>query len=209
MGKALKIAPAEESTLVTGRNFDRSAELRWLEKHAEEYGGNWVAVLGGKLLGHAPELHELMLHLDVVAPGAPALLHRIDEPPPEVKRALEVARNESEPYVRRIRALLELADLRGARKLLAEAQERGSSEPELEKLEKLLAPPTYKLTPVRDFDRSAEMQWLKDHAKNYRGHWVAVLGSELLSHAPELSDLLRELDAVDPGRSALLHFVDE
>jgi len=209
MGKAFKIAPTDESTLSTGRDFDRAAEIRWLEKHAEEYCGNWVALLGGKLLGHAPKLHDLMLRLDEVAPGAPALLERIVEPLPEVKRALEVARNEHEPYVRRIRALLELADLRGARKLLAEARERASSEPELEKLEKLLAPPTYKLTPVRYFDRSAEYQWLKDHAMEYRGQWVAVLGSKLLGHAPDLKNLLKGLDTADPDESALLHFVEE
>ena len=127
---------------------------------------------------------------------------------PEVKRALEVARNEGESYVRRIGALLEIADLRGARKLLTEARERGSLEPELEKLEKLLAPPTYKLTPVRDFDRSDEMQWLEENAKDYCGQWVAVLGSELLGHAPDLRDLMKRLDTVDPDRSALLHFVD-
>ncbi len=117
--------------------------------------------------------------------------------------------DESTLYVPRIRALLHSADFRGARKLVAEAREYGSMEPELEKLEKLVAPPTYKLTPARGFDRSAEIQWLKEHGAEYRGQWVAVMGSELLGHASELRELMKHLRAEAPEVPALLHYVED
>jgi hypothetical protein len=118
----------------------------------------------------------------------------------------KIARNHvGEPYVPRIRALLEAADLRGARHLLAEALENGSLEPELNRLEKLLAPPRFELRPASDFDRSAEIHWLKEHANEYRGRWVALLGPDLLAHAPTLDELMTKLDSIPREARALLH----
>jgi hypothetical protein len=125
-------------------------------------------------------------------------------------KALQIARKDAgEPFVPRIRRLLEeRADIRGARKLLAEAREYGSLEPELEELERLLTPPTYKLTPAEGLDRSADIQWLREHAKEYRGQWVAVLQGQLLAHSSILREVTRRLDEVAPGAPALLHFVE-
>lgn len=125
-------------------------------------------------------------------------------------KAFKIARtDESELYVPGIRALLHSADFRGARKLLAEARRHGSVEPELEKLEKLLAPPTYKLTPADGLDRSAEIQWLKRNAEEYRGQWVALMGSDLLGHSPELRDLMKQLRVEAPEVPALLQYIEK
>jgi len=125
-------------------------------------------------------------------------------------KAFKIAeRDESTLYVPRIRTLLHSGDFRGARALVAEAREHGSMEPELEKLEKLVAPPTYKLSPARGFDRSAEIQWLKEHAEEYRGEWVALIGSELLGHSSELRDLMKHLRAEAPEIPALLQYIEE
>lgn len=56
--------------------MDRSEDLRWLEDHGDSYPDQWVAVLAGSLVAHAPTLRELELILDEEAPGAPVLLHR-------------------------------------------------------------------------------------------------------------------------------------
>lgn len=124
-------------------------------------------------------------------------------------KALQIARNDAgELFVPRIRRLLEeRADIRGARQLLAKARAHGSTEPELNDLEVLLAPPRYRSIPVRDTDRAAEICWLQEHAREYRGQWVALLGSELLAHAPDFRTLTTHLDSVDPDHSAILHFV--
>lgn len=125
-------------------------------------------------------------------------------------KAFKIAQtDESTLYVPRIRTLLHSGDFRGARALVAEAREHDCNEPELEKLAKLVAPPTYKLTPAEGRDRSAEMQWLREHAEEYRGQWVAVLGSELLGHSPELRDLMTHLRAEVPEAPALLQYIEE
>ena len=118
----------------------------------------------------------------------------------------KIVRNHAaEPYVPRIRALLETADLRGARRLLAEARESGSPEPELDRLEKLLAPPRFELRPASDFDRSAEIRWLEENASEFRGQWVALLGSDLLAHAQTFDELMTQLDSIPREARALLH----
>jgi hypothetical protein len=122
-------------------------------------------------------------------------------------KTLQIARKDAgELFVPRIRRLLEeRADIRGARKLLAEAREHGSVEPELEELEKLLAPPRFQLRPASDFDRSAEFAWLEQHAAEYRGQWVALLGDELLAQAATLDEIMAQLDAASPKAQPLLH----
>ena len=120
-------------------------------------------------------------------------------------KALKIAQpDESELYVPRIQKLLEMADLRGARKLLAEARERGSSESDLEQLERLLAPPRQELRPASDFDRSAEIHWLEEHREEYRGQWVALLHDELLAHGT-LDEVRAALEAQPPKARPLLH----
>ena len=120
----------------------------------------------------------------------------------------KIARNHAaEPYVPRIRAFLESADLRGARRLLAEARESGSPEPDLERLEKLLAPPRFELRPASDFDRSTELRWLEGHANEYRGQWVALLGPDLLAHASTFDELMTRLGAIPREARALLYRV--
>jgi hypothetical protein len=57
-------------------DIDRTADFRWLEAHADSYPEQWVAVLDGDLVAHAPTLRELQSTLDEKAPHAPVLLHR-------------------------------------------------------------------------------------------------------------------------------------
>jgi hypothetical protein len=38
---------------------DRSRENTWLEKHRDEYDGQWVALDGDRLLAHGPKLKEV------------------------------------------------------------------------------------------------------------------------------------------------------
>jgi uncharacterized protein DUF5678 len=47
----------------------RERELSWLEAHAHEYPGQWVAVEGDRLLGHAETLRELKAALPTDSPG--------------------------------------------------------------------------------------------------------------------------------------------
>lgn len=46
------------------RDKDRTPEFRWLDAHGPQYRGEWVAVLGDRLLGHSPDYGELNAYLD-------------------------------------------------------------------------------------------------------------------------------------------------
>ncbi len=46
-------------------------------------------------------------------------------------------------------------------------------------------PPKKKLEPIPTPDRSREMQWLHDHAREYAGQWVALDGDRLIAHGPD------------------------
>jgi len=70
------LAPPRQSTSPI-KDFDRSAEFRWLAEHGEEYIGQWVAMLGDGLLAHAPTLDELLAKLKTVPDEKRALLHYI------------------------------------------------------------------------------------------------------------------------------------
>jgi len=72
------LAPAKPLPRTPGRgmDFDRSAEIRWLEEHVDEYRGQWVAVLGDELLAHGT-LDEVTAELKAKPPKARALLHYI------------------------------------------------------------------------------------------------------------------------------------
>lgn len=72
----------------------------------------------------------------------------------------------------------------------------------------LSAPPTVKAVPIIDRPRTAEFDWLREHAREYAGQWVALDGSRLLGAAPYLKELLRQLTPADRERSPLFHRID-
>lgn len=71
------LSPARFLGVNPARDFDRSAEIRWLEEHWPEYRGEWVALLGEELLAHGT-LKEVSARLDKEFPGAPVLLEYIE-----------------------------------------------------------------------------------------------------------------------------------
>jgi hypothetical protein len=119
----------------------------------------------------------------------------------------KIARNHvGEPYVPRIRALVEEGRVREARALVKEALRESPSEPGVTGWSEVLAPAKILQTrSATDFDRSAEILWLEEHADEYRGQWVALLRNELLAHADTLEELTTKLETVPRDARALLH----
>lgn len=72
----------------------------------------------------------------------------------------------------------------------------------------LTAPPEVRSVPILDRSRDAEFSWLKQHAQEYPGRWVALDGAKLLGSAPRLSDLLQQLGSAVQERNPLFHRVD-
>lgn len=70
------LAPAV-AKLSPAKGVDRSAEFAWIERNALSYRGQWVAVLGGRLLAHAGTAGELAEKLKAIPTDIPPFLHRI------------------------------------------------------------------------------------------------------------------------------------
>jgi hypothetical protein len=62
-----------------GNNIpDRSDTFEWLRQNADKYQGQWVAVLGSRLIAASPELSEVFAVVDKTPLDALPLLHFID-----------------------------------------------------------------------------------------------------------------------------------
>ena len=62
------------------RDRDRTPEFRWLDAHGPQYRGEWVAVLGDRLVAHAMNLKDLDAQLDSLPPEEfPPLVVKVQE----------------------------------------------------------------------------------------------------------------------------------
>ena len=77
-----------------------------------------------------------------------------------------------------------------ARKALAALPLDRLGDPMIVRLRKMLAVPVTKTSQKRDIDRTLDYQWIRDHAQDYRGQWVALDKGELLAAAASLRELL-------------------
>jgi hypothetical protein len=59
-------------------DVDRDLDYRWLDEHSKDYSGQWVALLFGELVAHAPSLKEILAILNASPPAARPLAVRID-----------------------------------------------------------------------------------------------------------------------------------
>lgn len=137
------LAPSKPIRVGGERDIDRTADLKWFEEHGKEYQHEWVAVLQGELLGHSASLDDVMAAVKQRNLRYPPLLHYINIPPEPVGLA------EAQTYAEKIRILVEADWVGAARKLLAEALERGDHGEDLSGWQRVLAPakPLRKPTP--------------------------------------------------------------
>jgi hypothetical protein len=111
-------------------------------------------------------------------------------------------------YVDRIREHVQRDEVGAARRLVAEALREGSTEPELAYWAEVLAPAkVLGVHPATGTDLQAEIRCLNEHAKEYRGQWVAVLGEKLLAHAETLEELRTKLSQLALPTRPLVHFM--
>jgi hypothetical protein len=103
---------------------------------------------------------------------------------------------------KQIRSLLMEGRILEAQHLLASA---GSKAPIDPKLREVLAPAKVRKSDARDVDRSAEFRWLKTHAAEYQGHWVALLGENLVAASEILQELLAQLEELQLEGKPLIH----
>ena len=71
------LAPAQVKA-VSIVDRPRDGEYAWLREHGSEYAGQWVALDGGRLLGAAAKLNDLLRQLSPGERQRDPLFHRLD-----------------------------------------------------------------------------------------------------------------------------------
>lgn len=106
-----------------------------------------------------------------------------------------------------IRALLENADMIGARAAVGRLMADWPDSERVQRLARLIAPPVFQVRHGNPKpSRTADHQWLHDHVHDYPGQWVAVLGGELVASDRELRVILEQARSTTRPDEVLLHF---
>jgi hypothetical protein len=107
----------------------------------------------------------------------------------------------------RLRRLVEQGDVEGARAFVKVLEERWPDSPSVRQHARVLAPPVARIArdePNRSFE--AEYLWLRQHAHDYPGCWLAVLGDRLIAADPDPRTVLKVIRETPEAGRALLHF---
>jgi hypothetical protein len=123
------------------------------------------------------------------------------EPSPHLGAA---AKNIEIPY-RVALSLMESEQITLARKALAALPVGQLGDPIIIRLRKMLALPVTKTSAKRDIDRTLDYKWIRDHAQDYRGQWVALEKGELIGAATSLRELLDRVKLLRSEHRPLLH----
>jgi hypothetical protein len=123
----------------------------------------------------------------------------------EPSPSLGVAAKNIEIIYRVALSLMESEQITLARKALAALPVGQLSDPVVVRLRNMLAVPVTKTSQKRDIDRTLDYQWIRDHAQEYRGQWVAVNNGQLLAAAASLRELLEHVKPLYLEHRPLLH----
>jgi uncharacterized protein DUF5678 len=108
-------------------------------------------------------------------------------------------------HVTAIRDLIHREQVSAARRVLDLISVGASEEPAIAKLRRALTPPTVRPSTRKDSDRTRAYEWLRQHAWEYRGQWVAVAEDGLIAAAPTLKQLRQQLEGREPTQQPLIH----
>lgn len=206
------LGPARARVSSDEPELDRTPEFEWLRAHRYSYQGQWVALDEGRLLSHSKYLREVESDLETMTPSRRPFLHWVHPTlvTPATPQAVRKPNPDTRPYAERIRELVEQDYVGGARKLLAEALEKGERDEDLLKWQQVLAPAVSKISGNEELDSDPmpDVVWIRQHEREYRGEWVALLAGELLASSPSLDEVISYLEENPPERRILLHYID-
>lgn len=70
-------------------------------------------------------------------------------------------------------------------------------------------PPRDKRVPPKPVpDRTSELRWIIEHAREYVGQWVAIEGNRVIAHGPNAENVFAAAKA-DGAYLPLFHFVED
>lgn len=103
-----------------------------------------------------------------------------------------------------VRDLVRRERISAARKIL-DSVPADFDGPEIRRLRRMLTPPVVRFSERRDVDRRREFAWLREHASEYKGQWIAIDEHRLVAAAPTLRELRARLRELKLDRVPLLH----
>ena len=104
-----------------------------------------------------------------------------------------------------VRNLLRKEQITAARRLLDLLPADVLDDPATRRLQRALTAPVVRVSEHRDVERRDEYEWLRRHAGEYRGQWVALAGERLVASAPSLRELRARLPVEAADRQPLIH----
>ena len=111
-----------------------------------------------------------------------------------------------EEALARLKRLVEQSDVEGARAFVREVETAWPEDERVRYWARVLAPPRVVRTgPATGRPRKQEFAWLREHAAEYPGCWIALEGDRLLTADPDLKKV-RAVVRQSGVRDALLHF---
>ncbi len=97
-------------------------------------------------------------------------------------------------FVRAVQLALEAGAHLAARQLSAEGARRHPANEELQKQAYILSPPkVVRSSTTNGSTHRLNRDWLKAHANEYQGRWVAVRNGELLGEAGSMEELIERI----------------
>jgi hypothetical protein len=203
--------------MAAGRDYARQLAglaARMVHSSEQSFGLGWP----GYQTGNGERTKNLALALASVHPIAASagtlMLSQCKEWLPASKQragqkepspGLDVAAKNIEITYRVALSLMESEQITLARKALAALPVGQLSDPIMTRLRNTLAVPVTKTSQKRDIDRTLDYQWIRDHAQDYRGQWVAVNNGQLLAAAASLRELLDRVTPLRLEHRPLLH----
>jgi Family of unknown function (DUF5678) len=134
--------------------------------------------------------------------------HTISAAGTSTNEAIEVDRSQAlDADLVRLRTLLERGDVEGARAWVKELQHMWPDSDEVRHYVEVLAPPRVSIRRGhRGPSRHNERAWLREHARQYPGQWLAILQDQLIAADPDLGTVLAAVRQTPDAQRALLHF---
>src|SRR4051812_34651790 len=115
--------------------------------------------------------------------------------------------NEMQAELARVIALVEQGQVEEARELAPQVAARWPEAGAIQHMARVLEPPrVIARGGPRDRDRAPENAWLKAHAREYPGCWLAVLEDRLLAAGPRFGEVLQAARAAPGGEEAILFY---
>jgi hypothetical protein len=114
----------------------------------------------------------------------------------------------AEAALKEVRTLVEAGKVRLARERIANFLEIWPENERLQAADRVLGPPKRlpQRTDVPNVSREREFQWIREHALEYSGQWVALLDDRVLASGRDLKSVMAELQQLEGGADVLLHF---